>query len=86
MQTVNSLAWRVDGTRMYNSDTERKTIWISDDDVDAGPPSNTRRFATVDDAGGGPDGVAVDRDGFLWCAVFGGGRLVRFDPDGSSAR
>ncbi|HEY0205082.1 MAG TPA: SMP-30/gluconolactonase/LRE family protein [Acetobacteraceae bacterium] len=35
---------------------------------------------------GGPDGASVDRDGFYWCAVFGGGCLLRFDPDGRLER
>ena len=87
VQTANSLAWSGDGSRMFHSDTARKTIWVSDYDVAAGMPSNTRSFAQVeapDD--GGPDGVAIDRDGFLWCAVFGGGRLLRLDPDGRVER
>ncbi len=86
VQTANSLAWSVDGRAMYHSDTERKTIWISDYDVEAGLPSNTRRFAAMDDAEGGPDGVAIDRDGFVWCAMFGGGRLLRLDPEGKVER
>ncbi len=68
---------------MFHSDTDRKTIWVSDYDVEAGMPSSTRLFALVEAPdGGGPDGVAaIDRDGFpWWCVVFGGGRLLRLDP------
>jgi sugar lactone lactonase YvrE len=87
VQTANSLAWSADGTRMYHSDTAQKTIWVSDYDIEAGMPSNMRLFAHVDAPDdGGPDGVAIDRDGFLWCAVFGGGRLDRLDPDGRVER
>ena len=35
---------------------------------------------------GGPDGANVDRDGFHWCAVFGGGAIRRYDPDGKLER
>lgn len=86
VQTANSLAWSADGTRMYYSDTQQKTIWVSDYDIEAGLPSNIRPFARIEADDGGPDGVAIDRDGFLWCAVFGGGRLVRLDPDGRIER
>ncbi len=41
-------------------------IWMSNDDVAAGPPSNTRLLATLDEPRGGPDWVGLDRDGFLW--------------------
>jgi len=45
-------------------------------------------FARVEEGGqdGGPDGAAVDRDGFHWCAVFSGGCLLRFDPHGRVER
>ena len=86
VRTANSLAWSADGRAMLHSDTERKVIWISDYDTDAGLPSNTRVFAALEDEDGGPDGVAIDRDRFLWCAMFGGGRLLRLDPDGRIER
>ena len=33
-------------------------------------------------AAGGPDGATFDRDGGLWCALFGRGQVVRFTVDG----
>jgi sugar lactone lactonase YvrE len=82
----NGLAWAPDGKTMYHSDTEQKTIWAYDYDVVAGTAENRRVFAQVDAAKGGPDGAAVDRDGFYWCAVFAQGCLLRFDPDGRLER
>lgn len=35
---------------------------------------------------GGPDGAAMDWHEFYWCAVFGGGCLLCFDPDGRLER
>jgi D-xylonolactonase len=29
-----------------------------------------------------PDGLTVDAEGFVWSAVWGGGRIVRFAADG----
>jgi sugar lactone lactonase YvrE len=84
----NGLAWSPDGRTMYHSDTLKKTIWALDYDPATGEAENQRVFAEVDQGGddGGPDGACVDRDGFYICAVFGAGRLLRFDPDGRLER
>jgi len=47
-----------------------------------GSLSNRRVFARIDD--GYPDGVVVDSMGNLWVGVWNGGRIVRFQPDGTS--
>ena len=39
-------------------------------------------FGDVSDLDGGPDGSTMDRDGGLWCALFGGGQIVRFTVGG----
>ncbi len=36
--------------------------------------------------GTGPDGASVDRDGFYWSAIYGCGRLHRYDPAGRLER
>ena len=88
VELSNGLAWSPDGKTMYHSDTFRKKIWVLDYDPDTGEAENQRLFAEVDLGGeeGGPDGACVDRDGFYTCAVFGAGRLLRFDPDGRLER
>ncbi|HET7523067.1 MAG TPA: SMP-30/gluconolactonase/LRE family protein, partial [Acidimicrobiales bacterium] len=43
----------------------------------------TRRvFGDMTGLEGGPDGSTMDRDGGLWCALFGAGRIVRFTNNG----
>lgn len=87
VRTSNGLAWSPDGTVMYHADTRQKTVWAYDYEQGAGLPGNKRVFATVDIPGAsGPDGACVDRDGFYWVAVFGGGCLLRFDPAGKLER
>lgn len=84
VQTSNGLAWSPDGRTMYHSDTAQHAVWAYDYDPATGALDGKRVFARVEEGGeqGGPDGAAVDRDGFYWCAVFGGGCLLRFDPGG----
>lgn len=86
--TSNGLAWSPDGKTMYQSDTASKTIFAFDYDTEHGQCSHRRVFAQVEtrDKHHGPDGAAVDRDGFYLCAVFGEGCLLRFDPDGKLER
>lgn len=85
MKLSNGLAWSPDGTVMYHSGTEAGVIDAYDFDIESGTPSNRRVFARTEGAGG-PDGAAVDRDGFYWSAINGGGRLARYDPDGRLER
>ena len=83
----NGMAWSPDGRTMYHSDTKQRTIHAFDFDADTGALTNRRLFATVeapDD--GGPDGGTVDSEGCYWSAVYGTGKLVRFDPDGKIER
>jgi sugar lactone lactonase YvrE len=67
---------------MYFADSHIHTIFVYDFDVDDGVIANRRIFATTEDLGGVPDGATVDRDGCLWSALFGAGRLVRYTPAG----
>jgi len=80
----NGFAWSPDGRRMYVTDTAIRTIWLYDYDPESGRPSNRRPFVRDPAWGGRPDGTTVDAAGNVWTAWGGGGgRLVRFAPDGS---
>ena len=83
----NGMAWSPDGCTMYHSSTTEKKIYRFDFDPVTGDLSNRRLFVTVeapDD--GGPDGGAVDSEGCYWSAVYGTGKLLRFDGDGKVER
>jgi len=69
-----------DGRTLYHTDTLKKQVYVFDLDAD-GHLSNKRPFTTIDD-GGYADGMAVDADGFVWVATFGGWRIDRFDAQG----
>lgn len=88
VRVSNGLAFSPNGRTLYHSDTPSKSIWACDYYPETGSVENQRLFARVEEGGdvGGPDGAAVDRDGFYICAVFGAGCLLRFDPAGRLER
>ena len=83
---TNTFCWSPDGTRFYTNDTKRRVIWSFAYDPD-GPTLHDRQvFAEGDVAPGNPDGSSMDEDGCLWNARWGGGRFVRFTPQGKVDR
>lgn len=82
----NGLGWSPDDRTMYFTDSGHGMIYAFDFDVDAGEINNQREFVRVAPADGMPDGLAVDSEGFVWGAHWGGWRLTRYDPDGQIDR
>lgn len=78
----NSLAFAPDGASLYYCDTCRGEIMACDYDADLARTGAPRVFARVD-APAGPDGAAVDRDGRLWSAQWGAGRVVCYGRGGA---
>ncbi len=77
----NALCTSPDGSRLYFADSPRRTIFVYDLDRISGVLSGRRRFVETPQ-GAFPDGANVDREGFVWNAHWGAGRVVRYDPDG----
>jgi sugar lactone lactonase YvrE len=77
---TNGPAASPDGRTLYHTDTLAKRIYAFDRAAD-GSLSDKRVFVEIGD-GGYPDGMAVDADGNLWVATFGGWRIDRFDAGG----
>ena len=86
IEIPNGLAWSPNGRTMYFTDTFHRRIFTYDFDADSGEIGAKRIFAEFPEGAGAPDGATVDADGFLWTAVYGGGRLHRYAPDGRLAR
>jgi D-xylonolactonase len=78
----NGPAFSPDGRILYQTDSMRRAIYQFDLDLDSGAISNRRVVASFEDHDGFPDGMTVDRDGRLWVAHFGGGRVTAHTPDG----
>jgi sugar lactone lactonase YvrE len=77
---TNGPAVSPDGRTLYHTDTLDKRTYAFDRAAD-GSLSNKRLFVELKD-GGYPDGMAVDAEGCVWIATFGGWRIDRFDADG----
>ena len=76
----NGPAWSPDGRTMYLDDSGRSVLLAYDVDPSSGDLSGER--VLVEFAQGAGDGLAVDDEGHLWVAVFGGSAVHRYDPAG----
>jgi sugar lactone lactonase YvrE len=81
----NGVGWSLDGSTMYYVDS-MAGIDALDYDPGSGEVENRRRIAEVPEEMGVPDGLTVDAEGFLWVAIYGGGRVRRYAPDGTVDR
>ena len=68
---------------MYHVDSPTQRIDVFDYDVATGDVENVRTWATIDADDGLPDGLTIDSEGCVWLALFQGGAVRRFDPDGA---
>ena len=82
----NTIALSPRQDRLYFSDTRRFTTWQFDLDLAAGTLSRQRVFVDHTASRSRPDGACVDAEGYVWTAIFGGGRLVRYSPEGAVDR
>jgi sugar lactone lactonase YvrE/DNA-binding IclR family transcriptional regulator len=78
----NGIGWSPDGGTFYFVDTIPGTILAYDIDPESGFLTNRRIFAQIPDDTGRPDGLAVDADGGVWCAIWDGWRVDRYLPTG----
>ena len=81
----NGIGWSPDDKTMYYNDTKKHVIYAYDFHSESGDISNRRNFVQfsqdVD-----PDGLTVDREGYIWCALCKDYKVVRYDPAGKVDR
>jgi D-xylono/L-arabinono-1,4-lactonase len=78
----NGMGFTPDLRGMYFTDSPARTIYYFDYDRKAGRLSNRRTFVEIPVDEGLPDGMTVDAEGYVWSAIWFGGRLKRYAPDG----
>jgi sugar lactone lactonase YvrE len=78
----NGLDWNLDFDLLYYIDSTTQQIDAIAFDLDRGRLGARRRFAAIDPGDGLPDGLTVDAEGGVWLALFGGGAVRRYLPDG----
>ena len=78
----NGLGWSPDDTLMYHVDTPRRRVDVFEFDAATGALGRRRAVIDIAPEHGRPDGLAVDAEGGIWVALWGGGAVHRYDPDG----
>jgi sugar lactone lactonase YvrE len=76
------LGWSPDGKTMYLVDSGPRLVHAFDFEGDSGAISDPKVLISVPEEVGAPDGLTVDAAGDLWVAIYGGGRVHRYTPDG----
>lgn len=75
----NGIVWSLDNQIMYYIDSMANTVRAFDYDLATGNISNERVVIRTDGMGL-PDGMAIDAEGMLWVAHFGGSCVRRWNP------
>jgi sugar lactone lactonase YvrE len=79
----NGIGWSPDNSIMYYVDSLRYVINAFAYDLATGTISNQQSFVQMDAEFGIPDGLTVDSEGYVWCAIYGGWKVMRYDPSGN---
>jgi sugar lactone lactonase YvrE len=78
----NGIQWSSDGATVYYSDTGEGRVDVFDFDPARGAFAGRRPFVSIEEALGAPDGLAIDSEGGLWVALWGGAQVHRYDQQG----
>jgi len=79
---ANGIGWSRDGTTMYLNDSGTGCVETFRFDSDSGAITDRRTLVHSDQPGVVPDGLTVDEDDGIWVALWGGGAVNRYAPDG----
>src|SRR4051794_18619715 len=82
MTISNGLEWSPDGGLAYYADTATGRVDVFHADPAAGL-TQRRPFVAISAAEGQPDGLTVDAHGGVWVALYGGGAVRRYTPEGA---
>jgi sugar lactone lactonase YvrE len=79
----NGLAWSPDGRILYYVDTPTGRVDAFDYAPAPGAITNRRPVVEIEPGAGYPDGLTVDETGALWVALWEGGCVRRYTPQGA---
>ena len=83
----NGMGFSPDNKNFYSTDTLAKVIYQWDYNLKTKSLSNKKILVNiVDEFEGLTDGMTIDSEGFIWSAIWGGSKVIRFDPDGKKER
>jgi sugar lactone lactonase YvrE len=78
----NGFCLSPDDRLAYYVDTPTERVDVFDVAAGGATVSGRRPFVSLPHGGGRPDGLTVDEEGGVWVAVYGGGAVHRYTPDG----
>lgn len=82
----NGISFSPDDKIMYYTDSMKAKIFAYDFNAATGDISNERVFYEQPQTEGAgfavPDGHAMDEEGHIWAAIYGGSKVVRISPRG----
>ena len=76
----NGIVWNDEASVMYHIDSPTRRVDAWDFDNPTGTINNRRTVYHVTQEGAFPDGMAMDVEGKIWLALWGGWVVIRFDP------
>jgi sugar lactone lactonase YvrE len=77
----NGIVWSADAKTMYFADTPKPYIEAFDYDQATGAIGNRRIVVNFPAGSGSADGMAIDADGNLWIAMYGGWKVLGYNPN-----
>jgi sugar lactone lactonase YvrE len=78
----NGLGWSPDGRTMWFADSALPYISAFEYDPQTGAMGSARQPVPLAETSGVADGLCVDDEGSIWLALWGGGAVHRYTPDG----
>ncbi len=78
----NGSGWSPDESTFYLTDSAQHKIYAYDFEVETGAIRDRRVLINLTDEGVEPDGLAIDKQGNLWSALWNGWCVACFNPTG----
>ena len=78
---ISRMALDPAGSTLFHADSTQRVVYAHELD-ERGEIASSAVHVHIDEQDGMPDGLATDRAGGLWVALYGSGQVRRYGPDG----